>query len=369
MYITDLANELLLHILQSCPTISSLLALSSTCKHLHSILAHHKLALLYQSYEAQYGPSHDAIRLVTYNSSQLAHIPRPAPPQSMALLKRLLEVGHVAEKWATIYPSQKWTGEESANRRLLSTEERHNLRRACYRVWLYDVAFHSPQHARTARVLPQVVRTRAQLLRPWSGEQFAEMLDLHAIFRAILHSHICPSNGTVLRRHKQRFPDDPFPLISTARAAKYNNDPLVDFHQAFFHSTPHVSRLTMGRSHNQHGATVEGWGDEIAQYYVVEDMLKLDPGQLMHLFESLTGQAGSDADSTAFHGFGSRKATVEHFVAGLGDWFENNGETLVETICFVVGERGGDGRELGELVEGGLEGICRREELVDDDVE
>lgn len=284
----------------------------------------------------------------------------------MALLKRLLEVGHVAEKWATIYPSQKWTGEESANRRLLSTEERYNLRRTCYRVWLYDAAFHTPQHARTARVLPQVVRTRAQLLRPWSGEQFAEMLDLHAIFRAILHSHICPSNGTVLRRHKQRFPDDPFPLISTTRAAKYNSDPLIDFHQAFFHSTPHVSRLTMGRSHNQYGATVEGWGDEIAQYYVVEDMLKLDPGQLMHLFESLTGQAGSGADSTAFSGFGSRKATVEQFVAALGDWFENNGETLVETICFVVGERGGDGRELGELVEGGLEGICRREELGDD---
>lgn len=362
MHITDLANELLLHILQSCPTISSLLALASTCKHLHSILAHHKLALLYQSYENQYGPSHDAIRLVTYNSSQLAHVPRPAPPQSMALLKRLLEVGHVAEKWATVYPSQKWTGEESANRRLLSTEEKYNLRRACYRVWLYDVAFHTPQHARTARVLPQVVRTRAQLLRPWSGEQLAEMLDLHAIFRAVLHSHICPSNGAVLRRHKQRFPDDPFPLVSTTtRAAKYNYDPLADVHQAFFHSTPHVSRLTMGRTHNQYGATVEGWGDEIAQYYVVEDMLKLDPGQLMHLFESLTGQAGSDAESTAFYGFGSRKATVEHFVAALGDWFENNGETLVETICFVVGERGGDGRELGELVEGGLEGICRRE--------
>lgn len=364
MRITELANELLLHILQSCPTISSLLALTSTCKHLHSILAHHKLPLLYQSFEAQYGPSLDAIRLVTYNSSQLAHVPRPAPPQSMALLKRLVEVGQVAEKWATVYPSQKWTGEESANRRLLSTEERHNLRRACYRVWLYNMAFHTPQHARTGRVLPQVVRTRAQVLRPWSGEQLAEMLDLHAVFRAILHSHICPSNGTVLRRHKQRFPGDPFPLVSTTRATK-NNDPLADYHQAFFHSTPYVSRLSMAKSHNQYGATVEGWGDEIAQYYVVEDMLKLDPGQLMHLFESLTGQAGSDAELTAYYNFGSRKATVEHFVAGLGDWFENNGETLVETICFVVGERGGDGRELGELVEGGLEGICRRE-LVDD---
>ena len=309
MHITDIANELLLHILQSCPTISSLLALAATCKHLYSILAHHRLPLLYQSFETQYGPSHDAIRLVTYNNSQLAHVPRPAPSQSMALLRRLVEVGQVAEKWATVYPSQKWTGDESVNRRLLSTEERRKLRQACYRIWLYDMAFHTPLYARTGRALPQVVRTRAQVLRPWSGEQLAQILDLHAIFRAVLHSYICPSNGTVLRRHKQRFPDDPFPLLSTTKAMKCN-DPLTDFDQAFFHSTPHVSRLSMARNHNQYGATVEGWGDEIAQYYVVEDMLKLDPGQLMHLFESVTGQAGPDAELTACYSFGSRKAAV-----------------------------------------------------------
>ena len=117
----------------------------------------------------------------------------------------------------------------------------------------------------------------------------------------------------------------------------------------------------MAKSHNHYGATVDGWGDEIAQYYVVEDMLKLDPGQLMYLFESLTVQGGSGAHLTGCYGFSSRKAIVENFVATLGDWFENNGETLVETICFVIGERGGDGGELNELIEGGLEGICRRE--------
>lgn len=363
MHITDLANELLLHILQSCPTINSLLALASTCKHLHSILAHHKLPLLYQSFEAQYGPSHDATRLVTYNNSQPAHVPRPAPLQSMALLKRLVEVGQVAEKWADAYPSLKWTGDDSANRRLLSTKERCNLRRACYRIWLYDMAFHTPQHRRTRRAMLHYIRTRAQVLRPWSGEQLAEMLDLHAIFRAALHLHICPSNGTVLRRHKQRYPDDPFPLLSTTKTTKFN-DPVAHFNHAWFYRTPHVSALSIIKNPNQYGATVEGWGDEIAQYYVVEDMLKLDPGQLMYLFERLTDQPGLDAESTTCYGFGSRKATVEQFVAGLGDWFENNGETMVETICVVIGERGGDGRELVELVEGGLEGICTRE-LVD----
>lgn len=109
---------------------------------------------------------------------------------------------------------------------------------------------------------------------------------------------------------------------------------------------------------NPHNAAIEGWGDEIAQYYVVEDMLKLDPGQLMFIFESVTGRA--DLDSSDFGlGHGS-KGLVEAYIASLGDWFENNGETLVETIGFVVGERGGDFDETRELVEDGWEGIARK---------
>ena len=99
---------------------------------------------------------------------------------------------------------------------------------------------------------------------------------------------------------------------------------------------------------------VEGWGDEIAHYYVVEDMLKLDPGQIIWLFEHVTGTGGGGLVS------GSAKDTVQSFVAGIGgEWFENNGETFGETVAFVVGERGGEMEELRESVEDGVEGIVR----------
>lgn len=117
------------------------------------------------------------------------------------------------------------------------------------------------------------------------------------------------------------------------------------------------------------GVAVEGWGDEISQYYVVEDMLKCHPGQLIVLLRAVTGgdevgYAGDDCGRDGFVGVGGGvgRGAVEQFVAGLGEWFENNGETMGETVGFVVGERGGDMGALREGVEGGWEGIARRDE-------
>ena len=118
----------------------------------------------------------------------------------------------------------------------------------------------------------------------------------------------------------------------------------------------------MAKNNHCYGA-VEGWGDEIAQYYVVEDMLKLHPGQLIHLFESVVGQISPDHGLLgSWDSMGGSKGVVEHFVAGLGDWFENNGETLVETVGLVVTDRGGDMGALRKGVEDGWEGVARRED-------
>ncbi|KAK4691370.1 hypothetical protein P7C71_g5615, partial [Lecanoromycetidae sp. Uapishka_2] len=359
MQITDLANEILLHVFQSSTNISSLLALASTCKHFHSILARAYLPTLYQATEAQYGPLTDAIRVVTHNNTQSAHLARPAPPQSLALLKQIIEIGKVANEWAIVYPSQKWRGEDSASRRLLSEGEKYCLRRACYRTWLYNLAFHNPAHSRTQRLMPQVVRMRALLLRPWPSQQLAEILDLQSIFRQVMHSQICPSNGTVLRRHKQRYPEDTIPYVITTGFAKARDECVGLQHGHIYSTQQPVSRFK-----SQRNTVVEGWGDEITQYYVVEDMLKLDPGQLMYLFAGVTGQIGSDAAS-----FGAghdclmgAKGLVEHFVAGLGEWFENNGETLKETIGRVVEDRGEDFDAVLGMVQDGWAGIARIED-------
>lgn len=131
----------------------------------------------------------------------------------------------------------------------------------------------------------------------------------------------------------------------------------LDFQAKFFHSTPQVSKLLVSsREYNRGGCNgiVEGWGDEIAHYYVVEDMLKLDPGQIVSLFEHVTGNGrGGWVNESA-------KDAVHSFVARVGgEWFENNGETFGETVAFVVGERGGEMEELRESVEDGVEGIVR----------
>ena len=369
MQFANLPNEILLHILQSCRSISDLLALASTCLHFQTIFntSSHRLPTLFLAAEAQYGPLQDAIRLVTHNESQAAHLPRPAPPQSLALLKQLMDTGRVANNWAELYPSQKWRGARSASRRMLTEEEKYRLRRACYRFWLYSLAFHTPFYPRTTRVSPPIVRTRAALIRHWHTDQLAEMLDLQAVFRQVLQSTITPSNGTVIRRHKQRHPDDPFPLVSVTHPGKYANMQAQfqrQTHAGMFHSTPHTSHLLpfapsdkYTRTQREvHGTTLEGWGDEITHYYVLEDMLKLSPSQLLYLYSTVV-----DATAGAFHAGQSSKGLVEAFVAGLeggGGWFENNGETLGETVGFVIGERGGDVGEVREALDEGCMGVA-----------
>lgn len=348
MHIEQLANELVLDIFQSCTSVTDVRNLASTCHHFHKVFISRRLPILFQAAEAQIGPLSDAIQLVTQNASQVVHIPRPSPPLSDALLTSLLTVGKVANKWAAIYPTRKWRGQESDSRRLLSSTECYRLRRALYRHWLYTVAFHDPLHPRTTRHSPPIIRSRAALFRPWPTSQLVELLDLHAIFRDVLTSKICPSNGTVLRRHRAQFPGEPAPTLIHARLHyPYHREQPQQLEHGLhsprhtplwfpehFYSSPHM------HTRNDGDDTAESWGDEIAQYYIVEDMLKLNPDQLLQLYEQV---------ATAH---GRRRGFVERSVAGfvLGGscggagavegWFENNGETLAETVDWVVGSRG-----------------------------
>lgn len=369
MYIGQLANELVLDIFQSCTSVIDVRNLASTCHHFHKVFISRRLPILFQAAEAQIGPLSDAIKLVTHNASQPVHVPRPFPPLSDALLTSILTVGQVATKWAAIYPVRKWRGQDSDSRRVLSTTECYRLRRALYRHWLYTLAFHDPLHPRTTRHSPPIIRSRAALLRPWATSQLAELLDLHAIFRDVLTSQICPSNGTVLRRHRAQFPDHPAPTLIHARHSSLHHphrreqqeehglhsprDTPLWAPEHFYYSSQHR------HTHYNDDDAAESWGDEIAQYYIVEDMLKLNPDQLLQLYEHVATTNGRG------------RGVVESFVAGfvlggscgLGGvegWFENNGETLVETVDWVVGSRGECAVWLKEEVKvGGGEGIVR----------
>ena len=164
----------------------------------------------------------------------------------------------------------------------------------------------------------------------------------------------------MLQRHRERWPDDTVPLLITTGLGKARNQCDEWQQGADFNGTQYGSR-----AYNQKGAAVEGWGDDIVQYYVVEDMLKLDPKQLLYLFAGVTGQLGNDGAISCGVGGDTllgAKGVVERFVAGLGEWFENNGDTLEETVGLVVGDRGGEFGGLKEAVEEGWEGVVRVEE-------
>ncbi|ORY09919.1 hypothetical protein BCR34DRAFT_486547 [Clohesyomyces aquaticus] len=358
MLFEDLATELVSHVFFSVSSVSDVLALSSTCRRFRNIYASsQKLAILENAADAQFGPLEDLTQLLTHNASQPAHVLRSVP-FSIALLKQVVHTGRVAEKWCDIYPFKKWKANYE-NRRLLTTDERYRVRRAIYRLWLYTRAFHNRNHPRELRATKLVIQKRAGLLHNWSTVELAEMADVHGVLREVLHSNICPSNGTIARKFKKRYPDHgehhllfnihlnyPPPAHTPPAynpfTAQYHASPnalTAHFHTTSTFNSRYASSKFSLHAHHEVGA--EGWGDDIPHYYVVEDMLKLDPEQIMWLKENAP-----------------LKGMVEGYVRSLGDWFENNGETWGQTLEWVLEERGEDVGEFLERVAEGEVGVA-----------
>ncbi|KAF2738526.1 hypothetical protein EJ04DRAFT_509417 [Polyplosphaeria fusca] len=359
MLFEGLATELVLHVFFSCNSIDDVLALSSTCHRFRDIYASsQKFAILEQAAESQFGPLQDLTQLLSHNASQPAHVIRDVP-FSLELLKQIVRTGRVAEKWCDIYPFKKWK-HDYESRRLLTNPERYLLRRALYRLWLYTRAFHNRDHPRELRNNKLVVQKRAGLLHNWNTLELGEIADVHYVLREVLHSNVCPSNGTIARKFKKRHPDNEHHLLFNihlnypplASAPPAHNPFTSQYHQvpslsSHFHSTSAfnsrhaTSKYSM---HSQHDIGAEGWGDDILHYYVVEDMLKLDPAQILWLKENAP-----------------LKGMVEGHVRCLGDWFENNGETWAYTLEWVLNERGEDvGELMGAITDGEL-GVAVRD--------
>lgn len=351
MLFQDLATELVFHVLFSCNAVTDVTALSSTCRRFRNIYnSSQKLLILETAAETQFGPLQDLTQLLTHNASQPAHILRDVP-FSVALLKQIVHHGRVAEKWCDIYPYKKWKYNYE-NRRLLTSEERYRLRRAIYRSWLYSRAFHNRDHPRELRATRLVLQRRAALLHNWSTWELAEIADVHAVIRDVVHSNICPSNGTISRKFKKRYPDNEHGLLFNIHlnypppaAPTYNPFGPANSLASHFNSTAtYTSRFASSKYslHPSHEIGAEGWGDDIPHYYVVEDYLKLDPEQILWLKENAP-----------------LKGMVEGYVRTLGEnydgsnWFTNNGETWVQTLEFVLDERG---EHVGEFMGGVREG-------------
>ncbi|KAI4105957.1 MAG: hypothetical protein LQ339_003275 [Xanthoria mediterranea] len=346
MLLQSLPNETLLQILHSISSVQDVLSLTLTSHRFHNLLSRpaQRLPILFDAAERQFGPLSSAVAVVTHYPSQFPHIPRPSPPKSLSLLKQILQVGQVANAWADLYPFTYWRGTEQdcASRRLLREHERYRVRRACYRIWLYDLAFHNANFRRYTRLQPPVVRSRAALLRAWPTRELGELLDFQSMMRAVLELFVCPSDGAVIHRHKERYGEMPLVNLSHPpglKAHRYDHSSSTYTHPAYHHHE-----------------IWEGWGGDVEWYYVVEDMLKLHPGQLMELYDFVVNGKGKlgmmDGMMTTTTTTTSHKAAVKAFVARLGEWFDNNGETLGETVTFVISERGEGGEEEEEDVRG-----------------
>ncbi|EMC97166.1 hypothetical protein BAUCODRAFT_441481 [Baudoinia panamericana UAMH 10762] len=347
MYFDALPNEILSHVYATLPNIASVLALASTCKHLHTVYhSSQRLSLLATVADTEFGPLDDIIQICTHNASQPAHHHRTAA-LSTALLTQILSIGRTALAWEDIYPFKKWKS-DFASRRLLSAPERRRLRRALYRLWLYSHAFHTRDYPRTTRNHPATIAERAALLHNWTTADLAAMWDVHVVIRDVVANNVCPSNGKIAAKFSKRYPESTHQLLFNIH---YAPPPAPSFcaTEAWF-STPSLkypavsnsNRLQPTRFHEPGG---EGWGDEIQHYYVVEDMMKLDPGQILFL---------RNFCSLKLH----VQAWIRMNVPGAAEWFVENGETFSETVGVVVRQRGGEMEEFRVGVEEGAMGVA-----------
>jgi hypothetical protein len=342
MSFDTLPTEIITHIFLSLPNVTSATALSATSHRFNTIYHSSKhLIILSSAAENEFGPIDDIIQLVTHNASQPAHIHRDVP-LSAALITQIIQVGRVAQKWEDVYPFKKWKS-DFANRRLLTTQERYVFRRAIYRLWLFCNAFHTPTHTRTCRSIPANVRERAALLHNYSTVELAEMLDAHNILRDVMANNICPSNGKMRQKFQKRYPEsNPHHFLCNIHlnyppaASSFVPDNWVNSSRFHQHQLQASRWLDPG---------AEGWGDDISHYYVVEDMMKLNPQQILYLRDHCP-----------------TKVAVESFVKEAGgEWFANNGETFSETLAFVIGQRGAEMEELREMVAEGEVGVIAAE--------
>jgi hypothetical protein len=264
-----LPSETITHIFNSTATecgIPAVLALSRSSHRLHQIFLVKRLSLLTSAVDTTYGPLQDTIQLVTQNSSQAPNTSRNVPI-SIALLRDIIQMGKTARRWEDIYSLKRWQGEQSVDRRLLTSDERRVFRRAIYRIWLYSKAYHNPYFTRNIRRLPKVQEARAKLLHGWSLEELGEILDVKEVFRRVLSSNVCPSNTRVTKKVEARYGQEHAVnlFFSTAQSGFTAQNQLGLLNGSTHHQYLTPSRGSRYMISSRHDPAMEGFGDDIRQ--------------------------------------------------------------------------------------------------------
>jgi hypothetical protein len=326
----------LLQVFRHCSSISSAINLSLTSRRYYYLLrTSQKIPVLFGIAERVWGPLKDIYQILTYNSAQPVQVKR-TPNLSLALLVQVSRIGRVAALYEEHYPQLRWNGDRALFRRTLTPHEAYTLRRAVYRTWLYSIAFHHSAAPRTMRMMPALVSDHCQLLRLWSTTELIEIEDLRGILESMIID-LCPSDGEVFWRRGGE---------PAGKQHSWNKGPRAALDSNLFHHARADSLLTEANKRPAAEAreqTMVGWGDEIEQYHVLNDLLKLTPMQIMQLYMS---------------------ARTKEDVLGFIDertgspWFWNNGESMLHAWILVMHGRGVPVQELREKVFCGMAGIA-----------
>ena len=184
------------------------------------------------------------------------------------------------------------------------------------------------------------------------------MFDVQNMLRDIVANNVCPSNAKIRQKFNKRYPESskqpilfnvhlnqgPPPNALWCQPDGLFNSSLITSAKYLDHHQQRRQQQARLQTTRFHDPGAEGWGDDISHYYVVEDMMKLDPEQILFLRDRCQLKAQVVAYVRSFE--------------GGGDWFGNNGETFSETLAFVVKQRGGEMEGFKQAVECGEMGVA-----------
>ena len=188
------------------------------------------------------------------------------------------------------------------------------------------------------------------MLRQWSTVELLEIEDVRTIIRLVLSCQLCPDNGTVLQRRGGLHLGAAYEWNNAQRYQACTSSSLID---SLFHSSredfltqPGRGTSSPLRSTTNRELTMEGFGDEIDHYHFIETMLKLDPAQILHLYDHV-----------------EHKWQIDEYIMSLGEWFSNNGQTWSSTWELVLHQRGFVVQDVRERIEDGMLGVAVEEKM------